>query len=461
MTRITEVLTVPGVGAGYQEDAAAFQGDRPPRGERFRAAAVTPGFCAAREVAETLSVGLVLDDGRVAWGDCAAAASGDALDGAPLFRAVDGQAAIRQTVAPALEGTVLSTFRELAAGVDALAQPVEIDRPLPAAPGPAHRQGVSRRDLLTAPGRLLQAARGEPVPTERVTIQRPLHPAVRYGVSQALLQAVALARGTTLAEVVAVEWDLPRPDAAIPIHARSGGDRYHNAEKMMVRRVASLPHDLPEGGPDPVGHDGAELTRHIRWLEARIRKLGGGDYRPTIHLDLRGALGRIYGNQLGRMLGQLYAWELAAGPYGLRIEDAAIMDAREAQIETMRTLREYVDLRKMKVQLAAGAWAHTLEDIGAFVEERAAHMVQIEMPRLGSVHNAVEAVLACKAGGMGACLGGSSVETEISARVSAHVALAVRPDLLTAKPGTGVDEAVSLVQNEMARTLSQIKARAG
>jgi methylaspartate ammonia-lyase len=69
------------------------------------------------------------------------------------------------------------------------------------------------------------------------------------------------------------------------------------------------------------------------------------------------------------------------------------------------------------------------------------------------------AVLACKAGGVGAFLGGSCAETDISARVAVHVALATRPDLIMAKPGMGVDEGIMLVQNEMARPLTWIRVR--
>jgi methylaspartate ammonia-lyase len=78
---------------------------------------------------------------------------------------------------------------------------------------------------------------------------------------------------------------------------------------------------------------------------------------------------------------------------------------------------------------------------------------------LGGIHNSIEAVLACKAKGVGALLGGSPAETDLSARVAVHVALATRPDVIAARPGVGVDEAVSLVQNEMARTLASIQAR--
>jgi methylaspartate ammonia-lyase len=156
------------------------------------------------------------------------------------------------------------------------------------------------------------------------------------------------------------------------------------------------------------------------------------------------------------MLGQLYAWEQAAQPYALRIECPVLLADRQAQIEMMKMLRDYVRMRKMSVRLVADEWANTLDDIVLFVEAGAADMIQVKMPDLGGIHNAVEAVLACQAGDVGAFLGGSYAETDLSARVSTHVALATRPDLLMAKPGMGVDEAISLSQNEMARTLAAI-----
>ena len=277
-----------------------------------------------------------------------------------------------------------------------------------------------------------------------------------------------MTRGVTMAEVIAEEWDLPLPDAPVPIHAQSGGERRKNADKMIARRVASLPHALVDDIPEQLGEDGAKLTRYVRWLKERIQELGGPNYRPTIHLDVHGALGQISENDLGRVLGHLYSLRTAAGPYPLRVESPVIMESREAQIEALKTLCEYVRLRKMDVQIVADEWANTLDDIRAFVEAQAADVIQIKMPDLGSVHNSVEAVLACKAGGpsttlrtgVGAFLGGSCAETDLSAKVAVHVALATRPDMIMAKPGMGVDEGVSLVQNEMTRALAWIRARA-
>jgi methylaspartate ammonia-lyase len=293
--------------------------------------------------------------------------------------------------------------------------------------------------------------------TERVTEERPIHTAIRYGISQALLQATALVQNITPTEVIAREWNLPLPDKPVPIHAQSGGDRYHGADKMISRRVSSLPHTLVDDINEQLGDDGSVLVRYTRWLSNRIQQLADEDYQPTIHLDVHGALGIVCGNQEGKILGHLYALEQAAKPYRLRVECPGVIETRTKQIIMMKRLRDYVQFRKMNVQLVADEWANTLDDIQAFVKARAADMIQIKMPDLGSIHNSVDAVLLCRDAGVGAFLGGSCAETQLSARLSVHVALASRPDIVMAKPGMGVDEAVSLTRNEMARTLAQIE----
>jgi methylaspartate ammonia-lyase len=456
-TRITQVIAVPAAGAGYNEDVAALRAQPVALPQRFTAAPLTPGFRAVREAAEVVSVGLVLDSGQVAWGDCVAGTGGGQTGRDPVFRAEDGLAVIQRIVAPALQGRPLGSFRQLAAVVGALAETVEETRPV-TRPEPDLNAAVSRRALITVPARLLQAARGEHEgTTERVAVEHPLHSAIAYGLGQALLQAVALARGLTMAEVIAEEWGLPRPDAPVPLHAQSSHERYYDAEKMIVRHVASLPHAAVDNVREQVGDYGTELVRLVRWLKTRIPELGGADYRPAIHLDLQGALGTITGNNLGRVLGHLQSLEQAAEPYTLRVEGPVLMDSRQAQIEAMKTLCEYVQFRKMKVQLVADEWANSLDDVRAFVSARAADVIHLKTPELGGVDNAVEAVLACRAGQVGVLLGGSAAETDLAARVTVHVALATRPDLVLAKPGLGVDEAVSFAANEMARVVAQLQ----
>ena len=157
---------------------------------------------------------------------------------------------------------------------------------------------MSRRALLAAAARRLLpyeeeegTSQGqEEAPMERVTVARQLHPAVRYGVSQALLKAVALARGVTMAEVVASEWGLPCPDAPLPIHAQTVRERRLEVDTMIARRVTSLPNARVEQSSEGLGEDGGQLIPYVRWLVARIGQLGDESYRPTLHLDVQGAL---------------------------------------------------------------------------------------------------------------------------------------------------------------------------
>jgi methylaspartate ammonia-lyase len=479
MTEITRVLAVPATGAYYAADLVALQGGPIPLAEQYTTRSHAPGFRYVREVAEAVSVGLVLGDPAseppsergVAWGDCGGVAYASRSGRDPVFRTADGLSTIRREIVPVLTGRQITTFREIVAEVEAIRQEVRVRPSSPSEPTRSEdsdtesEKGLSRRDLLTAPLRFLrqgeseQEARRAQEPTKRITVERPLHTAVRYGVSQALLRAVALTRHVTMAEVIADEWNLPQPGRSVPIHAQSGAERRKNADKMIVRRVDSLPHALVEDIPSQLGEDGEELVRYLRWLVERVEELGGPNYRPAIHIDVHGALGCIYENNLGRILGYLYRLESSVQPYTLRVESPLIMETRDAQIETLKTLREYIRFRNMAVEIVADEWANTREDIQAFIDAQAADMIQIKMPDLGSLNNTVEAVLACKEAGIGAFLGGSCAETDLAARVAAHVALATRPDMIMARPGMGVDEAVSIVKNEMTRTLVTIKTR--
>jgi len=80
------------------------------------------------------------------------------------------------------------------------------------------------------------------------------------------------------------------------------------------------------------------------------------------------------------------------------------------------------------------------------------------MPHFGSLHNAVEAVLACQQARVGVLLDGGAAGAGAAAQAAVHVALAARPDLLVAGPGDSLGTALSLAHNEMARTLAAMAA---
>ena len=150
----------------------------------------------------------------------------------------------------------------------------------------------------------------------------------------------------------------------------------------------------------------------------------------------------------------------AEGNYACRIEGPMDCDCdRQSQLEALAGLTAELDRRGIQVELVADEWCNTLEDIKLFADHKAGHMVQIKTPDLGSIHNTIEAVLYCKAKGIGAYQGGTCNETDRSAQVCVHCAMATQPEQILAKPGMGVDEGYMIVYNEMQRILALRRAK--
>jgi methylaspartate ammonia-lyase len=81
-------------------------------------------------------------------------------------------------------------------------------------------------------------------------------------------------------------------------------------------------------------------------------------------------------------------------------------------------------------------------------------MLQVKLPDVGGLDGSIRSLLACREAGLLAYCGGSCTETEQSARVAAGVAMGAEADVVLARPGMGVDEAVMVTRNEMRRTLA-------
>jgi methylaspartate ammonia-lyase len=272
------------------------------------------------------------------------------------------------------------------------------------------------------------------------------HSGLRYGISQALLAAAAHERGLTMAEVVADELGLPLVLEPVPLFAQSGESRREAVDRMVRKRVDALPHGLfstPEAF--------AGMLDYARWVRDRLAAEPG--YAPTLHFDLYGQAGLHHDDVAGFLL----EVERACAPYAVRVESPVDFGSREGQIAGGAALRREIADRGGTVKIVADEWCNTLADVEAFAAAGACDMVQIKTPDVGSLVDSARAVLACRALGVGAYLGGSCTETEVSARACVHVAVAVRPDVMLAKPGMGVDEGIMLASNEQRRLLALLR----
>ena len=249
---------------------------------------------------------------------------------------------------------------------------------------------------------------------------------------------------------------------SIDIFTQSGDDRYMNSDKMIIKGAQVLPHALINNVEEKLGKKGEKLAEYIAWLRDRILENRADEsYSPIMHMDVYGTIGAAFGNNNYTAMAD-YIEELGkiAKPFKLRIEGPMDCDCdRETQIVALAGLTAELDKRGCDVELVADEWCNTLEDIKEFADRKAGHMVQIKTPDLGGVNNTIEAVLYCKEKGIGAYQGGTCNETDRSAQVCVHCAMATQPVQILAKPGMGVDEGYMIVFNEMNRIMAVRKAK--
>jgi methylaspartate ammonia-lyase len=415
--RIESVRAVPTVSAFFFDDQRAIVQGTEQDGFGYRGDPVTPGFDAIREPGEALTVELDLSDGTTATGDCAAVQYSGAGGRDPRFRPDDYRPVIEGPVAAEFEGRDPRQFGQNSALLRDLADPV--------------------------------------------TGRNRLHTAVRYGVSQALLDAAATARRTTMTDVLAEEFGTDPASEPVPVFGQSGDARRVNAQKMLKKRVPVLPHGL-FNSVEKIGEDGEKLIEYVRWLAESADEIGteAGDtdsYDPRFHVDVYGTLGEIFGPPYDRreVVDYFADLESAAGDYELSVEGPMDAGGRAEQIHALGELRDGLADAGVGVDLVADEWCNTLSDVRAFVEAGAADFVQVKTPDLGGIGRSAEAVLACRGTDTRAYLGGTCNETDTSARACAHVALATDAGQLLAKPGMGFDEGFMIVTNEMRRTLAR------
>lgn len=66
------------------------------------------------------------------------------------------------------------------------------------------------------------------------------HTAIRYGITQACLDAVAKSKSKLMAQIIADEYGTEISEKMIPIFTQSGDDRYLNADKMIMKAAQVL-----------------------------------------------------------------------------------------------------------------------------------------------------------------------------------------------------------------------------
>ncbi len=413
--KIRDIFFTKGVSGFFFDDQRAIKEGAVRDGFLYRGHPVTPGFKSIRMAGESVGVCILQEGAPPAFGDCCAVQYSGAGGREALFLAEVHIPLLEKSAAPLLRGRDFSSFREASGYIDRL------------------------------------SPRG-----------RPLHTAVRYGISQALLDAFAGAEGLTATEILAREYSLPLKAEPVRILGQCGDSRFENVDKMIMKKVDVLPHGLINSIDEKFGRKGEKLSEYVSWIKNRLLEIREEEsYFPEIHLDVYGLPGLVFDNDIGRISEFIAGIARAARPFALRVEGPLDAGSRDGQVELMKALTSSIDRRGIPAEIVSDEWCNTLSDISLFASEKAGHMLQIKTPDLGGIGASVEAVSLCGQKGVRAYLGGTCNETDVSARVCAHAAMASRPYQTLAKPGMGFDEGYMVVYNEMQRIISILEKNYG
>jgi methylaspartate ammonia-lyase len=383
---------------------------------------------------------LALADGFVAWGECVSAQP---------FSAKKGTACIENLVQPCLVGQSMTSFHELATKLDGLMEAVTITET--SYPHPTMPAGPSRREVLRGQWEAVPAAI-EPV-VEQYEVKRPIHAAIRYGVSQAILQAVAHGQQKSPIQVLRDEYGVTREITAVPLHAEINPHMPLSIQTITDSPITSVGYTI--SGSNPVAELGAKgevLQRFVRELKEQLVPTAD-PAQLTFHFNVRGGYGRLCDNNLGQILGMLYGLEKTAEPFRIRVEDPLLLDNRDQHIKKMAELTTYLQLRQMSLQLVAHQGIDSAADATTFIDSHAAHMLHLDLPQMGRLDEAITAVLACQDEQVDTLLGGTPTETQLAAHISTQLALALQPTLLLAKPGYLGEAGVATMHNQMVRQI--------
>ncbi|MBI9104710.1 MAG: methylaspartate ammonia-lyase [Spirochaetales bacterium] len=411
--RIRDVIFSPGKSGYYFDDQAAVKSGAGKDGLIYRGKPVTSGFSAIRQAGESVSIMLILEDGNIGIGDCTAVQYSGAGGRDPLFLSDQYIPFLEKYIKPLLLESDFTSFKSASEYFDSL-----------------------------------------------LIKDKPLHTAIRYGISQAFLSARAAESSSLMCEVVCDEWNLPVIPERIPLFGQTGDDRYDGADKIILKRAEVLPHGLINNVDEKLGRDGEKLIDYIAWLVKRIKQLSGtAEYKPVLHLDVYGTIGILFDYKTEKIREYLIRLEDAAGGHDLYIEGPVDVGEKTHQIESLGKIKESLEVAGSRVKIVADEWCNTFKDIKDFTDADCCHMVQIKTPDLGCVNNIVESVLYCNRMGMESYQGGTCNETDISARACVHLGLATRPQRMLVKPGMGFDEGFTIVNNEMSRTIDILKMK--
>ncbi len=303
---------------------------------------------------QSFSLGLVIDDDWIAWGECTLP-----TEWLQQRRGVHPVPLLGERITPRLGGQRLDSFRRLV---------------------------TLMNDAVTFPGDILRL------------------PSVRAGIQQALLAAVSGATGKLAVDLVAAEYELtlvaePQPATLILDVANDVATAERIAE-MIALTPSGIGYRLVAGEAEQsIGPDAEFLQQFVRELVAYLPVvLPDSAYQPRLLLRLNGALGDLTTDprqHIGKVLGHIVGLEQASQPLPLWVADPIRLDDLAQHAATLQRLRLFMHRRDMAVKVVSEFGIKSLEDLDLVLQSEACDAVLVEWGGWADLDQILQATAMC------------------------------------------------------------------
>ena len=421
----------------------------------------SPAFA---ERLDVVSIGLVVGDNQVVWGDCVPIGIVETADNSipTHWEPADIIQAIETEIAPRLVNKPLQAVRELMQEIDGLTETVTIAKELPPEPPKEPDRRVSRRDLFR--GRLAKPDVPEPeTQYEYLRVTRHLNPALRYGVSQALVKAFALSENLTVAEAIGTLYDIQSEFAPVKLMAEIDRAQLSSVNSIMPYNVSAIGYTAASSHAQTVlGNDGVFMQKYVRQMKEQIENYRAArifataeSEPPALVVNVQGGYGKLFPSNSGRQLGKLVGLEKVVKPLQLYVVDPVLHLDKQTHVRELRQLKQYGKMRKASFNIVAKQHVLNTKSLAEFIDVDMATTYYLDLPLFGSVEQIMGAIQLCKKHDVGFILGGETADTLNTASFNTHLALATAPTFLVAKPQG--DIGILHSQNQMAQTLAALR----
>ena len=250
----------------------------------------------------------------------------------------------------------------------------------------------NRRDMLTVFGVVEQK-----MPEKVLTpVTHTLPAIVVRALTAALLRAVAHTQTKSITELVQTLLASPTPLNTRP---NLGLDVSLASEPLLLSHAAALCYTVPAASTaESLGKTGEKFQKYLRdlgtWIADSWSRRDPAD-RPSLFVDLNGAIHRLNGNITGKTLGSLFGFSTTGNQEKMIFANAVINSTPLKTANDMALLQSLVKSRKLKLKLAAGEYTNTHDDVSLWLEKSKPEIIllkEIETANLGELLKIIKTI---------------------------------------------------------------------